>query len=244
MPESHGTRRRTARAASGDCGTSREFIGGGELVPHPETAAQTHGWRKLFECCARIWPSMNLHGTREFMESSCRIRRLRRKPIGGANRLRQAYEYSWLSRTERVSSQAAESSCGGELVPHPETAAQTHGWRKPLECWQCENLAMAESHGTREFIGGGELAPHPETAAQTHGWRQLLGNYTENGPARRCVLPHAGGFKKIIIFSYVHTRAVAPNKNRFFSATLARALSRRLSRGVFVACVPPKNRGN
>ena len=43
---------------------------------------------------------------------------------------------------------------------------------------------MAESHGTREFIGGGELGPHPETAAQTHGWRQPLGDYTENGPAR------------------------------------------------------------
>ena len=27
------------------------------------------------------------------------------------------------------------------------------------------DFAMAESHGTREFIGGGELVPHPETAA-------------------------------------------------------------------------------
>ena len=26
-----------------------------------------------------------------------------------------------------------------------------------LEYWQCGDLAMAESHGTREFIGGGEL---------------------------------------------------------------------------------------
>ena len=89
---------------------------------------------------------------------------------------------------------------------------------------------MAESHGTREFIGGGELGPHPETAAQTHGWRQPL-------DAR-------GRFQKIIIFSKAHARAVAPNKNRFFSATLARALSRRLSRGVFVECVPPKKGGN
>ena len=58
---------------------------------------------------------------------------------------------------------------GGELVPHPETAEQTHGRRQPIEtsAW-----AMAESHGTRDFIGGGELVPHPETAAQTHGWRQ------------------------------------------------------------------------
>ena len=39
-----------------------------------------------------------------------------------------------------------EFTGGGELVPHPETAAQTHGWRKPWECWQCENLAMRESH--------------------------------------------------------------------------------------------------
>ena len=31
MAEPHGT---------------REFIGGGELGPHPETAAQTHGWRQ------------------------------------------------------------------------------------------------------------------------------------------------------------------------------------------------------
>ena len=34
---------------------------------------------------------------------------------------------------------------------------------------------MAESHGTREFIGSGELVPQPvpqpETAAQTHGRR-------------------------------------------------------------------------
>ena len=30
---------------------TREFliIGGGELAPHPETAAQTHGWRQPFE---------------------------------------------------------------------------------------------------------------------------------------------------------------------------------------------------
>ena len=75
---------------------------------------------------------------------------------------------------------------------------------------------MAESHGTHEFIGGGELGPHPETAAQTHGWRHPLGNYTENGPARKRVLPRAGGFEK----------------------ALAHALSRRLV--VFVACVPPK----
>ena len=57
---------------------------------------------------------------------------------------------------------------GGELVPHPETAAQTHGWRQPIETGD----AMAESHGTRDFIGGEKLVPHPETAAQTHGWRQ------------------------------------------------------------------------
>ena len=49
---------------------------------------------------------------------------------------------------------------------------------------------------------------------------------------------------KIMIFSKARARAVAPNKNRFFSATLARALSRRLSRGAFVACVPPKKGGN
>ena len=51
--------------------------------------------------------------------------------MGGANRLKQAYEYR-----------------------------------------RCGDLAMAELHGTREFIGGGELVPRPETAAQTHGWRQ------------------------------------------------------------------------
>ena len=28
---------------------TREFIGGGELAPHPETAAQTHGRRQPFE---------------------------------------------------------------------------------------------------------------------------------------------------------------------------------------------------
>ena len=81
---------------------------------------------------------------------------------------------------------------GGELVD-----CGANPWvAQSLEYWQCGDLAMAESHGTREFIGGGELVPHPETAAQTHGWRQPLGNYTENGPARRRVLPRAGGFKK------------------------------------------------
>ena len=62
---------------------------------------------------------------------------------------------------------------GREFAPHPETAP----WAAPTVCdkherRQCEDLAMPESHGTREFIGGGELAPHPETAAQTYGWRQ------------------------------------------------------------------------
>ena len=61
-------------------------------------------------------------------------------------------------------------SHGRELAPRPETAAQTHG--QVCQRWQCADFAMAELHGTREFIGGGELAPHPETAAQTHGRRQ------------------------------------------------------------------------
>ena len=34
---------------------------------------------------------------------------------------------SWLNRTERP-----ELKGGGELAPHPETAAQTHGWRNRL----------------------------------------------------------------------------------------------------------------
>ena len=38
MVDSHGT---------------RELIGGEELVPHPETAAQTHGWRQPFE--TSVW---------------------------------------------------------------------------------------------------------------------------------------------------------------------------------------------
>ena len=61
-------------------------------------------------------------------------------------------------------------------MPHPETAAQTHGWRQPFEneCWQRGDFAMAESHGTREFIGGGEVVPRPETAAQNHGRRQPI----------------------------------------------------------------------
>ena len=63
---------------------------------------------------------------------------------------------------------------GRELAPHPETAAQTMGGanllRQAYEYWPCVDFAMAQSHGTREFIGGGELAPRPETAAQTrHG---------------------------------------------------------------------------
>ena len=105
---------------------------------------------------------------------------------------------SWLSRTERV--RAAESSPRIRRLRRKTHVAQS------FEYWQCEDFAMAESHGTSEFIGGGELGPHPETAAQTHGWRQPLGDYTENGPARRRVLPRAGSFKK----------------------SLARALSRRL----------------
>ena len=36
--------------------------------------------------------------------------------------------------------------------------------RQAYEYWQCVDFAMAESHGTREFIGGGKLVPHPETA--------------------------------------------------------------------------------
>ena len=81
------------------------------------------------------------------------------------------------------------------------SACAANPWvAQSLEHWRCEDLAMAESHGTHEFIGGGELGPHPETAAQTHGWRQPLGNYTENGPARRRVLPRAGGFKKSASF--------------------------------------------
>ena len=39
---------------------------------------------------------------------------------------------------------------GGELVPHPETAAQTHPLRQVYEYWQCGDFVMAESHGTRE----------------------------------------------------------------------------------------------
>ena len=44
--------------------------------------------------------------------------------------------------------------------------------RQACECWPCVDFAMAQSHGTREFIGGGELVPRPATAAQTRGWRQ------------------------------------------------------------------------
>ena len=41
-------------------------------------------------------------------------------------------------------------------------------FRQAYECWQRGDFAMAESHGTREFIGSGELVPH---AAQTRGRR-------------------------------------------------------------------------
>ena len=50
------------------------------------------------------------HGTREFIEKKCCIPKLRRKPIGGANRLRQICEYRqceilpWLNYTEQVTS--------------------------------------------------------------------------------------------------------------------------------------------
>ena len=73
---------------------------------------------------------------------------------------------------------------------------------------------MAEPHGTREFIGGGELGPHPETAAQTHGWRQPLGDYTENGPARRRVLPRAGSFKKSLARALSRRPGVLRRKRR------------------------------
>ena len=98
---------------------------------------------------------------------------------------------------------------------------------------------MAESHGTREFIGGGELGPHPETAAQTHGAPTAWKLHRKWSGPQACFAAR-GRFQNIIIFSKAHARAVAPKQNRFFSATLARAFSRRLSRGVFVECVPPE----
>ena len=60
------------------------------------------------------------------------------------------------------------------------------------------------------------------TAAQTHGWRQPLGNYT--------------GFNKSS--SFLRPTGRGAEQEPFLSATLARALSCRLSRGVFVECVP------
>ena len=114
MAESHG---------------KREFIGGGELVPHPETAAQTRGkvcehWR-----CGDFAMS-ELHGTREFIVGGGRVRRLRRKPMGGANHVRQAYEYWQRGGFAMAESHGTrEFIGGGELVLHPETAAQT--WAAP-----------------------------------------------------------------------------------------------------------------
>ena len=53
--------------------------------------------------------------------------------MGGANRLRQAYEY-W-QRGDFAMAElhgTREIIGGGELAPHPETAAQTHGRRQPF----------------------------------------------------------------------------------------------------------------
>ena len=79
--------------------------------------------------------------------------------MGGANRWRQACEYRQCGDLVMPESHVVG---GGELMPHPETAAQTRG--------ECGDLRPCLN--TCEFIGGGELVPHPETEAQTHGWRQ------------------------------------------------------------------------
>ena len=53
---------------------------------------------------------------------------------------------------------------GGELVPQPETAGQTHGRHQPFE-----TPAMRELHARRRRVRAASGA-----AAQTHGWRQLF----------------------------------------------------------------------
>ena len=53
--------------------------------------------------------------------------------MGGANPLRQAYEYWQCGAFVMAESHGTrEFKGGGELAPHPETAAQTHGWRNRL----------------------------------------------------------------------------------------------------------------
>ena len=49
-----------------------------------------------------------------------------------------------------------------DIWPRPMNDANQ--LRQAYEYWQRVDFAMAESHGTREFIGGGKLVPHPETA--------------------------------------------------------------------------------
>ena len=117
---------------------TREFIGSGELVPQPvpqpETAAQTHArrLRQAYECwqCGDF-AMVDSHGTREFIgggSGDCGT------PMGGANLLRQAYEcWPCVDFAMAQSHGTREFIGGGELVPRPETAAQTRGWRQPFE---------------------------------------------------------------------------------------------------------------
>ena len=68
------------------------------------------------------WLTHTERVTSEEAESLCHIRRLRHKPMGGANRLRQACEYRQCGDLAMPESHVIG---GGELMPHPETAAQT-----------------------------------------------------------------------------------------------------------------------
>ena len=46
----------------------------------------------------------------------------------------------------------------------PESHVVANPLFQAYEYRRCGDLAMAQLHGTREFIGGGEPVPHPETA--------------------------------------------------------------------------------
>ena len=71
------------------------------------------------------------HGTREFIggrSGECGA------PMGGANLLRQAYErWPCVDFAMAQSHGTREFIGGGELVPRPETAAQTRGWCQLFE---------------------------------------------------------------------------------------------------------------
>ena len=158
MAESHGT---------------REFKGGGELAPHPETAAQTHGRRNRLSTGNA--GAVDKFFIREMVKIAIRALRpacdyLLGQPCNMCFVTSATERYLALSilATRGQSHGRRRNAHAAWRVRHKPTGGANR-LKQAYECWRCADFAMAESHGTREFIGGGELVPRPETAAQTHG---------------------------------------------------------------------------